>query len=214
MNIDPTLTTAVFAALEQAVNAAIALDPHTVKRLERLEGKVLAIRVLGLDVTLYLAPQRGGLRVMSHYDGPPDAVLTGTPLDLARLTGGPPGEGMFTGRVTLEGDVELGQRFQQIIGGLDIDWEEHLSRLTGDIIAHQVGNLARGFFGWTADAAANVGRDGAEYFQDELRLFPTRPEAEVYFSAVDELRSDCDRLEARVRRLQQRLAAGQRSKQD
>lgn len=214
MNIDPTLTTAAFAALEQAVNAAIALDPHTVKRLERLEGKVLAVRVRGLEITFYLAPQRGGLRVMSHYDGPPDAVLTGTPLDLAQLTAGPPGQGMFTGRVTLDGDVELGQRFQQIIGGLDVDWEEHLSRLTGDVIAHQVGNLARGFFGWTRNAADNLGRDGAEYVQDELRLMPTRQEADVYFSAVDELRSDCDRLEARVHRLQQRLAARRRPNKD
>lgn len=203
MSIDPTITTAVFAGLEKAVNAAVALDPHTVARLERLEGKVMAVRLRGLDMTFYLAPRHGGLRVMSHYEGPPDVFLTGTPLDLAALAGGPPGQGMFTGRVTLEGDVELGQRFQRIIGGLDIDWEEHLSRLTGDVIAHQVGNLARGFFGWASGAAENLGRDGAEYAQDELRLTPTRQEAEVYFRAVDELRSDCDRLEARIQRLLQ-----------
>jgi ubiquinone biosynthesis protein UbiJ len=205
MNIDPTITTAVFAALEKAVNAAVALDPHTVQRLERLEGKVMAVRLRGLDMTFYLAPKGGGLRVMSHYEAPPDVVLTGTPLDLAALAGGTPGQGMFTGRVTLEGDVELGQRFQRVIAGLDIDWEEHLSRLTGDIVAHQVGNLARGFFGWARDTAENFGRDGAEYAQDELRLAPTRQEAEVYFRAVDELRSDYDRLEARVQRLRQRL---------
>lgn len=216
MTMDPTLTTAVFAALERAVNAAIALDPYTVSRLERLEGKVVAVRLRGMDMSFYLAPKAGGLRVMSHYAGAPDTVLTGSPLDLAQLTSGPPGQGMFTGRVTLEGDVEVGQKFQQIIGGLDIDWEEHLSRLTGDVIAHQVGNLARGFFGWTRDAAANFGRDGAEYIQDELRLTPTRQEVEVYYSAVDELRSGCDRLEARLQRLQKRLASatGNRSTED
>jgi ubiquinone biosynthesis protein UbiJ len=207
MSIDPTLTTAVFAALERAVNAAIALDPRTVARLRGLEGKVMAVRLRGLDITFYLAPKAGGLRVMSHYDGPPDTVLTGAPLDLAQLAGSAPTQSMFKGRISLDGDAEVGQKFQRIIGGLDIDWEEHLSRLTGDVIAHQVGNLARGFFGWTRDAASNLGRDGAEYLQGELRLTPTRQEAEIYFSAVDELRSDCDRLEARVQRLRKTLAA-------
>jgi len=202
--MDPTLTTAVFAGLEQAVNAAIALDPYTAQRLGRLEGKVIAVRLRGLDMTFYLAPQHNGLKVMSHYAGPPDTVLTGSPFDLARMGSG---EGFSAGQVSIDGDVELGQRIQQIIGGLDIDWEEHLSRVTGDVVAHKVGNAARSFFAWTRSAVDKLGRDGAEYVQDDLRLTPTWQEAEVYFAAVDEVRSDCDRLEARIRRLHKQLAA-------
>ncbi len=189
------------AVLESAINAALALDPETRARLGALEGKVIAVELQGPDITLFLLPGADGFRLMGHFEGVPDTRLCGTPLALLRLGSGKPGEGMFSGAVKIEGDVELGQRVQRILGGLDIDWEEHLSRLTGDVVAHQLGNMVRGLLRWGEQAATNLERDLADYVQEERRDLPPRWEVDEFLAGVDQLRSAVDRLEARLRRL-------------
>jgi len=80
----------------------------------------------------------------------------------------------------------------------DLDWEELLSRYTGDVIAHQIGNLARSLTRWSKDAGARLGQDLAEYLLFESALLPPRLEVETFLDAVDQLRNDVDRLAARL----------------
>ncbi len=202
MNGTTMLPQAALAALEAAVNAGLALDPETVTRLAALSGKVIAVELEGAGVTLFLLPGREGLRLMGRYDGEADTKLSGTPLALLRLRGGQPGEGLFSGDVKIHGDVELGRRMQRILGELDIDWEEHLSHLAGDVVAHQLGNLARGAMRWGRRAAENLQRDMVDYVQEERRDLPSKGELDEFLAAVDTLRSDLDRLTARIDRVQ------------
>jgi len=195
------LGVAAMAGLEQALNAALALDPKTLERLARLQGRVIAIELSGTGIRLLLAPEQSGLRLMSHYDGTVDTTLRGAPFALLRMGTGRTGEGMFKGGVEIDGDVELGQQIQRVFEKLDIDWEEHLSRLTGDIVAHQVGNAVRGLFAWGERSAEHLGQDTADYLQEETDILPVPWEVEGFIEAIDALRSDVDRMEARVKRL-------------
>jgi ubiquinone biosynthesis protein UbiJ len=198
--------TAALAGLEQAVNAALALDPKTGERLCRLQGKVIAVELSGTGITLTLQPTiEGKLRLMGDYDGDVDTTLRGAPFALLRMGTGRTGEGMFSGEVEIDGDVELGQQIQRVFEKLDIDWEEHLSRLTGDIIAHQVGNSVRGLFAWGERATEHLGRDMADYLQEENDSLPVDWEVEEFIKGVDTLRSDVDRIEARVKRLAKQI---------
>lgn len=196
------LPTAVLAALETACNRALALDPESAARLAGLEGRVVAIDLQGLEQTLYLLPVADGVRLFGEYEGEPDTVLSGTPFALARMGAGPTGTGLFSGEVTVRGDTELGQQVRAILAGLEIDWEEHLSRYTGDIVAHQVGNLLRGLRDWGRQARADLERDAVDYVQEERRLLPSRAEADAFAEAVTTARDDVERLEARIKRLE------------
>jgi ubiquinone biosynthesis protein UbiJ len=196
---------AALAGLEQALNAALALDPKTLARLARLHGRVIAVELRGTGIRLVLQPEENGLRLMGHYDGEVETTLRGAPFALLRMGTGRTGEGMFSGEVEIEGDVELGQQIQQVFEKLDIDWEEHLARLSGDIIAHQIGNTMRGLFRWGERAADHLGQDTADYLQEETDTLPVAWEVEAFITRVDTLRSDVDRTEARVRRLQRML---------
>jgi ubiquinone biosynthesis protein UbiJ len=197
---------AALAVLEQALNAALALDPKTGERLTRLQGKVIAVELSGTGITLALQPTaEGKLRLMGDYDGEVDTTLRGAPFALFRMSTGRAGEGMFSGEVTIDGDVELGQQIQRVFEKLDIDWEEHLSRLTGDIVAHQIGNTVRDLFAWGERAAEHLGRDTADYLQEERDVLPVDWEVEEFIKGVDNLRSDVDRTEARIKRLQRKL---------
>ncbi len=197
---------AALALLEQALNAALALDPKTGERLRRLEGKVIALELRGTGITLTLQPTiEGRLRLMGDYDGEIDTTLRGAPFALLRMSTGRAGEGMFSGEVEIDGDVELGQQIQRVFEKLDIDWEEHLSRLTGDIVAHQLGNTVRGLVAWGERAAEHLGRDAADYLHEESDTLPVEWEVEEFICGVDTLRSDVDRIEARVTRLSKQI---------
>lgn len=196
------LKVAALATLEQAVNAALALDPRSVERLTRLADRVIALELNGLNLRLFMQPTReGSLRVMGDYAGHIDTTLRGAPFALLRMSSGRTGEGLFSGEVEIIGDVELGQRFQRLFETIDIDWEEHIARLTGDIIAHQIGNTLRGLFDWGRRAGDHLGHDVADYLQEETESLPLPWEVEEFNRDVDALRSDVDRIEARLKRL-------------
>ena len=196
---------AALMSLEQAINATLALDPATLQRLAKLEGKVIAVDIQGTGVIVYLAPQPKGLRLMGHFDGDADTTLRGAPLALLRMSSGTAGEGLFSGEITIDGDVETGQQLQRILRGLDIDWEEHISRLTGDVIGHQLGQTMRGIVTFGRNAVTAFGLNLGEYLQEEKGTLPTAPEVKAFVGDVDTLRMAADRLDARLKRLHRAL---------
>ena len=200
------LATAIAAVIEKAINQVLVLDPETMERLKSMQGKVIAIELRVINVTLYLIPGAEGLEVFGHFEGEPDTVLRGTPLAMVKMgMAKEAGDVLFAGDVEISGDVELGQQFRGILDDLDIDWEEHLSHLTGDVVAHKLGNLVRGVLKWGKQTTTTLGQDAAEYLQEESRDLPNRGEIEAFLKEVDALRSDVDRMEARVNRLHRRL---------
>ncbi len=216
MSLRAEIFIALTGAIETALNRVIALDPPSQKKLAALTGKVIAIELESSPGTpllsLYMLPGEDGIELLSQYGGEADTTLSGTPLALAKMSlaakvgGGKldcpdASEVLFAGDVLIRGDVELGQRFRQILDGLDLDWEEQLSRLTGDIFAHKAGNVVREVGQWWQQAFDTLGRDGSEFMQQESELLPEAAELSQFIAEVDTLRSDLDRLAARVQRL-------------
>lgn len=195
----------VLAGLEITLNRYLSLDPETVSRLTALSGKLIAVELRGLGITLYMAPHGGGIQLLRDYEGAADAVISGTPLSLARVGLGGERGLLFAGEVEIRGDVTVGQRFEDVLRGIDIDWEEQISRLVGDVAAHHVGNVVRDAWKWGAKSMDTVGRDITEYLQEESRHLPQRDEVNKFLAAVDVLRNDVERLEARVKRLRGRI---------
>lgn len=188
------------SALETALNQCLKLDPESLARVTALEGKVVAIELVGLGLRFYLVPCHDSLRVQSVFDGEPDVRISGGPVSLAMLGLGQK-KGLLGEGVRFEGDARLGREVQAIMDGLDIDWEEQLSRLCGDVIAHQIGNFVRGAQRWGKNSAETLARDVSEYFQEESRDLVPQPELADFLDKVDIVRSDVDRLEARIKRL-------------
>jgi len=198
------LLIAICAAVEGGFNTLIDMDPDARRRLAALQGRLIAVRLKGIDLSLYLMPTDRGVQVHSHYSGAPDAEILGTPMGLLSLGLGN-NDAMFEGEVEIRGDVELGQDFKRLLDQLEIDWEEQLSRLTGDALAHHIGRVVRGGLQWGRSAIETLARDVAEYLQEESRDLPTRAEVTPLLDGIDEFRDDLARLEARIARLQHTL---------
>jgi ubiquinone biosynthesis protein UbiJ len=206
MSLTAELAMSVTAGLETALNTALRLDPATFNRLAKFSDKVIAIELQGLDLTLYLLPGSNGISLMSQYGAEPDTTLSGTPLAMAKMALGPDASSvLFAGEVTIRGDVETGQRFKRLLDELDIDWEEQVSRFSGDILAHKLGDLVRATTAWGQQTLNILGQDAAEYLQQEGQDLPIPITVRQFMQEVDALRDNTARLEARVGRLRQHL---------
>lgn len=163
----------------------------------------MALRVQGTPLELYFKSLGERMELATNApDRAADTTLSGTPLAFLRLVGPQPEAALRTGTVRIEGDAEVAQAFSELLKEARPDLEEELSRLIGDVAAHQVGNAARSVIGFAQRAADTLAQNVSEYLQEEGRDVPSRTEAEEFIAGVDKLRDDVDRLEARIARLE------------
>lgn len=205
MSFTAELAATTIEILEQSVNAALQLDPEGSAALGRFAGKVIAIELQGSPLTVYCLPGAGSILLLTHYSGNVDTTLSGRPVALLKLVTGDSRRVMFEGEVKIRGDVELGQQFKQVLDWLRIDWEEAMSRITGDLVAHKAGHMLRELGSWWANTRERVAANGAEYLQQEVWVLPTRPEVEQFYQGVETLRDDVARLAAKLDQLTHKL---------
>lgn len=191
------------AALETALEIYLKQDPVALQQCATLEGKVIALEFTGLDLTLYFIPGTEGILVTGYYEGEPDTRLLGSPFGFARLALGSREDALFKGAVEIQGDTETGQQFQDVLSSVDWDWEEQLSKFTGDVIAHQAGSMVRKATNFISNSRDTLRQDISEYLQEEARLLPASIEVGYFLEEVDQLRTNVDRVAARVNRLLQ-----------
>jgi ubiquinone biosynthesis protein UbiJ len=202
----PQIPDAALAAFEQALNRYIALDPEGARRLAPIHGRVICLELSGFGTRVFLIPGPAGLQVYGDYAAEPDCLLRGSPFGLARMgISHRKEEQLFSGEVQVEGDTAVARAFGDFAAGLEPDWEEQLARLVGDPVAYQVGSGVRGAADWGRRTIDTLAQDVKEYLQEEGRILPTRYEVEEFLGAVDTLRDDVERLDARVERLRRRL---------
>ena len=202
MSLKTELSMALTAALETAINTYLQMDPDTLRKLANFSDKVIAIELLDTGLTLYCLPQADGMSIMTQYQGEVDTTISGRPVSLAKLTVLNDTQVMFAGDVTIRGDVELGQRFKKLLENMDIDWEEHLSRVAGDVIAHKTGHAIREMAAWWRNNRERSQENGREYLQEEVQVIPGKDEVETFYRDVETLRDDVARFAARLSQLE------------
>jgi ubiquinone biosynthesis protein UbiJ len=190
--------------LESLLNRNIAASSTARSLCRRLDTKVLALHMDGLPFSIYFRALGDRMVLETTSDAAADAKLSGTPLALARLAGPMPETALRTGAVHIEGDAEVAQTFSELLKHARPDLEEELSRVVGDVAAHQIGNVARSALGAARRASDTFLQNVSEYLQEEGRDVPNRTEADEFLRGVDKLRDDVDRLEARLGLLESR----------
>lgn len=192
------------APFEALLNRNIASSAAARSVCQRLNAKVLALHVDGLPLSIYCKSLGERMELSTSYDGTPDATLSGTALAFMRLVGPQPEAAIRGGSVHIQGDAEVAQTFSELIKHARPDLEEELSRVIGDVAAHQVGTAARSMLSFAQRAASTFAQNVSEYLQEEGRDVPSRTEADEFITDVDRLRDDVERLEARIAEIERR----------
>lgn len=189
----------VCGAVEIALNRYLRLEPAVLADCAALEGRVLALHADALDWTIFLQPHAQGVQVTTACAREADVRVSATPLAL--FTEGlreARGEAAQAGKLKIEGDIELLEKFRGLLTRVGFDAEELVASFTGDTAAHRVTETLRGLLGWGQKTASTLSLDTAEYLREETYDLVHRADIEKWMNAVDGLRESVDRFEARL----------------
>ena len=190
--------------LESAGNHLLAYDPDFLEQLRPFFGKTFRIELTEPAYLLDLRPCPDGFIVEPAGEHLADVSLRGSLWAFTRLAKeGAHSEVFAQGKISMRGDAELGQAFQQVLSRMQIDWEELLSTLLGDAAARGIHRALREMGDWFEQSSRYFSENSGDFLREELRLTPSRLEVESLQAQIEALRSDTARLEARIRRLQQ-----------
>lgn len=198
--MDATLSTAALAALEKLINTALQYDPGTRIALGRLADQVLAVQVTAPAFTVYVTTDIDGIRLMGHWEGEVHTQLRGSLPALARLARSQHTSFANSG-VEVIGNTGLLVDLQRLMRNLDIDWEEALTGVVGDVIGHQSAEMIRSGARYASNRTSEARRLVSEFLTEELGTLPARNELEGFYQDVDDLRLHTDRIEARIKQL-------------
>jgi ubiquinone biosynthesis protein UbiJ len=181
-------------ALEVIIERYLKLDPATREKLVALSGKVIFFNIKNLGI--YVFPCARGVRLNSIYEGIVDVTLTGSLASFAKRGLYKDAAGTFPQGIEIEGDMELAQKFNRILLDSHIDWEEILSILTNDNIAHCMSDIIQYFKRFKISSQKNLQENITEYVQEEAKLLPSHGEVEDFFADIYILKNNVERLEA------------------
>ena len=168
----------------------------------QLDGKTVAIRVRDTALATYFVFDQDVVTLTTEFESDPDVAITGSLVTLTRMLAGAGAQAIRDGDIDLTGDAGTAQRFQALLDHARPDVEEELSRVIGDVAAHQLATFARGLGDWARGARSTMGDNVREYLQEERRDLPTRYEVEKFSQRVSVLRDDVERVAARLKRLE------------
>jgi len=197
-----TLPLPLLVALEKMLNVAISMDPDARNALARHGGTILEIDIQYPSLHFFITPTSEGVVLRSHFDGTPDAKLSASSFGLLRSAFSRAElEGVFAKDVQIEGDVSLAGSIVRALKGLDPDWPEWLADKIGDVATNQVEQLSSSSKQFLKRTSQTRLIEWADFLQFEANIVVSAEELAEFADETDRLRTDLDRLEARLQRL-------------
>lgn len=191
---------ALLAFAERELNRRIAESTAATVLLERLNGTSFAVQVEGLGITVALHADGEQLRVDSAATNA-TVRLRAAPFDLVKLFAAEGVAGVKRTRASFDGDLQVAERYAELLRLARPDLEDEAARWIGSIPAHALGEAVRGLGGWLARAAGALRQNTAEFLQEESRALPAPLEVQAFYADVERLRDDVERAAVRLARL-------------
>ncbi len=186
--------------LQMLVNRYLCLDSEVARLLEPLSGCTVAVEVKGLPIGLNMSFSKESIIFHQSFEQEPSVRVQGSVFSLLGMMNRKAG---IAGSVNVTGDIHVAEDFAKLFKELDIDWEEQLSKIMGDVPGRMLGNCLRSMGDWMKQSLSTVQQNTAEFLQEELRYTPPQEEMNDFYIDVDNLRDGVERIEARISRLAQ-----------
>ena len=200
------LGSALLQPIEFVINRLIARDPHIIDTLAAAAGgKIISVHCTSAprwQISLQVHGDR--IMLLSASQDKPDASITGSRRALSRLLfSDDQASALHDPDIELSGDVQLVQRLHRALGQLDIDWQDALGPILGDVTARAATTVWQHSRDTAMQASQALKHNFTDYVQEEAGLTPTRQQTEHFTRDLDALRLRLDRLQARIQRLQE-----------
>lgn len=189
-------------ALSKAMNTYLHLDPESTQRLHKLADKAITIELLPFHLKFQCVFTETEVKIYSDAEIETETNIRGTPLQMMGIMLNKTDRlRFFADDIQIEGNAEFAQQVIHLFDELQIDWEELLSKATGDIPAFRISQTLKGLGKWLRDAENSFNQNINEYVHEEAEWLPTKEALQDFFHDVDVLRMDVDRIEAKINQL-------------
>jgi ubiquinone biosynthesis protein UbiJ len=194
---------------ETLFNRAIQFDARTAARLKVLNGQGLYLEITDLKLGFTIFFTENGIQLQKESEllsnnnewHPRKAIsvrIFAPLVALMSFAGSRDIKQAMERGLIMEGDMETASEIQHFMTDLNIDWEEMLSRCTGDVVAHQFFNFFKKAKRKKRETLDSLYSSSSDFLQEELKLLPTASEVENFNQSVDNLRDELERMEARI----------------
>lgn len=196
--------------VENILNVIINRDPHIRDQLNNFDNKCIEIFSTKPNFSLLIRFEDSAIK-LSAIDSEtlgliPAATISAKSDDLVGLLlKSSNSRALADPAITISGDASLVQDLYQLTESLDIDWQDYLAPLLGDIISNELGKLVGSTKAWSRDASSRAKRTLSDYLNEEAKLVPSRLEVDSFSDRLDQLRLKIDRGSAKTEYLQRRL---------
>ncbi len=187
-----------------ALNKYLQQDVERASQLNQIEGKLVRIVIREIDLDLLVLVEDGIFQLADNDLTADVEIIVSAKVLSDTLMGVDQDQLIKSGKIEINGDAHIASVMQNTLRDIEIDWEEIVSKYTGDTIAHQLGKGARALHTFRKDLHDNLRQDMRDYLQDNIQVSATQEEVEQFIQEVDTMRAQLDRLEARIDRLQAR----------
>ena len=206
---------------EQVINRLIGSDQHLQTLLKKFEGKAIQIQVLQPKFAVQLSssasslPSTFPIRISfgareihltaidsTEYSLTVDAQVSASASTFSRLLLEDHATRPLVSRdLDIKGDTQLVQDMFTAMNQLDVEWEDLLSPMLGDVGTHQLSQFLANANRWLAESRTRMSQNVDDYLKEETKIFPTTIEVENFNNGLDALKLRIDRAEARVKSL-------------
>ncbi|PCJ25903.1 MAG: hypothetical protein COA96_06550 [SAR86 cluster bacterium] len=196
--------------VEKILNALVARDSHIVKQLRSFDDKAITIVSHAPHFSLSVFFDEGRIKLSAIDNASlniePDAIISGKAEDLLKLLfQHAENRALANPAISISGDAILVQDLYKMLASLDLEWEDYLAPMMGDILSHEIGKFSRDAKNWSQEANTNIQRNIHDYLVEETNAVPDTDELESFNDSLDQLRLSIDRATARAEQLQVRL---------
>lgn len=187
------------------LNRYIELDPERAAGLDQINHKLIRIYIREINKTMLLRVEQCYFQHEQDHEIEADVEISVSLKILPEFLMGVDQDKLIkNGGIEIKGDTHIASVFQNILREIEIDWEELVSKYTGDTVAYQLGRGAKAVKSFRHRMRDNLHQDLRDYLQDNIQASATKDEVEQFIHDVDTVRAQTDRLEARLKRLQNR----------
>lgn len=178
----------------------LAQNEWAAPMLQPFASKAVQLNFVLLKTSLVIL-ENGSLAIAGETNVP-DATITIPPSLLLRLMAKDESAKLL---IKVDGDTHLATALAKVLSHVRWDYEDDLSKLTGDVSANKIGEFTRQSVSTVKDTAINLAEMLSEYWQEEKPLLAKKRHVEQFNTEVDTLRADVERLEKRLNKLTKKL---------
>lgn len=197
--------------VEKILNAIIARDPHVAKQLFAFDSKCIEVISRRPTFSLNIRFEDGNLK-LSAIDSQTlgvdaNATISGNAENLLGvLAKQADHRALADASIEISGDATLVQDIHVMVQSLDVNWQDYLAPILGDVVSHELGEMQNSASAWSKSAGTSMQRSVRDYLTEEARLTPSELEVDSFSNRLDQLRLRLDRLAAKTELLKRRSA--------